>query len=705
VAAALAAWWVAPPAPRVPAFEAVRAGSRPSDLALLDRHGETVHEVRVDPTRRRLAWTPLAAVSPALVAAVIESEDRRFYDHGGVDPRALAAAAWQTVTGGPPRGGSTLTMQVGALADRELQRRGGPRTLGQKWRQVRLAWRLEARWTKAQILEAYLNLASFRGELEGVAAASALLFGKAPHGLTGAEAAALAALLRAPNAEPETVARRAARLAGARDAGAGMEAEAIRAAVTRALAAPRGGAPRVALAPHAAARLFRAAGAAGASRAALGPIRSTLDAGLQAAVTDTLRRHLLAIRDRHVQDGAVLVVDNATGEVLAYVGGSGELSSARYVDGVVARRQAGSALKPFLYGLALEQRLLTAATRLDDAPLELAVAGGLYRPRNYDEQFQGRVTVRTALASSLNVPAVRTLELAGAEVFVERLRRLGFDGVTESGSFYGPALALGSADVSLWELVSAYRTLASGGEWSPLTLTPREGSGPRRRVYTEAVAFLVSDILAGRESRSATFGLENPLATRFWTAVKTGTSKEMRDNWCVGSSRRYTVGVWVGNFSGAPMRDVSGITGAAPIWREVMAGLHRTVPSEPPPPPAGLVAAGAEWFLPGTEPAGGPEATVVAAAGAPRILNPVAGSVIALDPDIPPGRQRVVFELEGRGAPYRWRLDETDLGAATGAVLWEPVAGRHALFLVDAAGRAVESTRFEVRGPALATPE
>jgi penicillin-binding protein 1C len=706
VVVALAAWWMAPPAPRAPAFEAVRAGYRPSDLALLDRHGDPVHEVRVDPTRRRLAWTPLASVSPALTTAVVESEDRRFYRHGGVDPRALAAAAWQTVSGGPPRGGSTLTMQVAALADRELRRRGGARTLGQKWRQIRLAWRLEARWTKAQILEAYLNLASFRGELEGVAAASAMLFGKAPHGLTDAEAAVLAALLRAPNAEAATVARRAARLAGSRDAGAGTEPEAIRAAVARALAAPRGGGPRVALAPHAAARLLRAAGPAGAARAALGPVRSTLDATLQAAVAETLHRQLLAIRDRHVQDGAVLVVDNASGEVLAYVAGSGELSSARYVDGILARRQAGSALKPFLYGLALEERLLTAATRLDDAPLELAVAGGLYRPRNYDEQFQGRVSVRTALASSLNVPAVRTLELVGAEAFVERLRRLGFDGVTESGSFYGPALALGSADVSLWELVNAYRTLANAGEWSPLTLAPRDGPGPRRRVYSEAVAFLVSDILAGRESRSATFGLENPLATRFWTAVKTGTSKEMRDNWCVGSSRRYTVGVWVGNFSGAPMRDVSGITGAAPVWREVMAGLHRTVPSEPPAPAAGVVPAGAEWFLAGTEPAGVLETpAAVSVAAAPRILSPVAGSVIALDPDIPAARQRVIFELEGRGAPYRWRLDEADLGAATGAVLWEPVAGRHALSLVDAAGRVVESTRFEVRGPASAVSE
>jgi hypothetical protein len=295
------------------------------------------------------------------------------------------------------------------------------------------------------------------------------------------------------------------------------------------------------------------------------------------------------VRGRLFRIPPALSEDNATGEVLAYVGGSGELASARHVDGVRARRQAGSALKPFLYGLALEMRLVTPATVLEDAPLELAVTGGLYRPRNYDERFRGRVTARTALAASLNVPAVRVLGLVGGEPFAERLRQLGLGGLDEAADFYGPALALGAAEVSLWELVGAYRALARGGVWGPLTLLPRETAArpPERRVYPEPVAFLVGDILAGRESRSATFGLENALATRFWTAVKTGTSKEMRDNWCVGYSLRYTAGVWVGNFSGAPMHDVSGVTGAAPVWRELMAWLHRATPGRAPPrPPA-----------------------------------------------------------------------------------------------------------------------
>ena len=574
--------------------------------------------------------------------------------------------------------------------DRDLRRRGGTRTLAQKWRQIRLAWALEARDSKAQILEAYLNLVTFRGELQGPRAAAAVLFGKAPHGLTEAEAAVLAALLRAPNAEPEAVARRAERLRGA------ATPDDLHAAVRQALAAPRGGGPRIALAPHAAARLLPSAAATG------GPVRSTLDAGLQRVAADALARQLLALRDEHVRDGAVLVVDNPTGEVLAYLGGSGALSSARHVDGIRARRQAGSALKPFLYGLALDRRLLTPATALEDTPLDVPVPGGLYRPRNYDERFRGLVTVRTALASSLNVPAVRTLDLVGGDAFVQHLRRLGFDGLGEAADFYGPALALGSADVSLWELVQAYRTLASGGVWSPLTLTPGGPAGevPRRRVSSEAAAFLVSDILAGRENRSVTFGLENALATRFWSAVKTGTSKEMRDNWCVGYSRRYTVGVWVGNFSGAPMRDVSGVTGAAPVWREVMTWLHGSTPSAPPAPPAGVVAGPGGWLLAGTESPGGAAGPATAAAGHARILSPVAETMVALDPDIPPARQRIVFEMQGPGARLRWRLDGAVLGSADDPLAWAPVPGRHTLSLVDEADRTLDAVVFDVRGPA-----
>jgi penicillin-binding protein 1C len=620
----------------------------------------------------------------------------------------------QRLIGRPLRGASTISMQTASLLEaRDFPRQKIVRTgtsfslLSYKWRQIRHAWALERSWAKKEILEAYLNLAPFRGELEGITAASYLFFNKAPHGITEAEAIALAVMLRAPNAPVAALLQRARAFSAKRNLTAAREE--VAEAVTQTLHASMNAPVRIALAPHAARRLLADAQDA--------PVRSSLDRRVQRFVLEALRRHLLAVREQRVEDGAVLVVENASGEVLAYVGGSGDLSSAPYVDGVVARRQAGSTLKPFLYGLALEQRLLTSASLLEDTPLELAVSGGVYRPQNYDEQFKGLVSVRTALASSLNVPAVRTLSLVGADAFVQHLRALGFQGLAEAGDFYGPALALGSADVNLWELVNGYRTLANRGGWGPLRTTTEEGEnqkakikrqklGSEHRLYSAETAFLVSHILSDRESRGATFGLENSLATPFWSAVKTGTSKDMRDNWCVGYSRRFTVGVWVGNFSGAPMKNVSGVTGAAPIWAEVMEWLQRNLPQEAPEPPGGVIAQEVifpdetepprvEWFLRGSEPQ--PAAQQLAKEQG-RILTPTDGVILALDPDIPPARQRVIFTAARAPASTRWLLDGVEIGAASAPFLWEPIPGRHVLMLADERRTLIDQVAFAVRG-------
>jgi penicillin-binding protein 1C len=706
-----------------PTAAEVRARWVSSDALVLDREGRALNAVRVDHDGRRLEWTPLEEVSPALRSAVIASEDRRYESHAGVDVYALLGVIGRTVLGDSPRGASTITMQVAAMIDGALQRHGGPRTLWQKWRQMRWAWALERRWTKGEILETYLNLVSFRGELQGVAAASRLVFGKAPNGVTGAEAMVLAALVRAPNAGTDAVIRRAFRLRAATGA-AVADDEIIEA--TAQLTRTRTGADPAPLAPHLARRLLkpdrghcgppasRCDGAPPSGDDATGArtVSSTIDTATQRVATQALRQHLLALDGKRVRDGAVLVVENATGDVRAYVGGSGALSSGPYVDAVSARRQAGSTLKPFLYALAFERRLLTPASLIDDRPLDVPVFGGLYRPENYDRQFSGAVSARTALAASLNIPAVRVLAVVGADSFVAQLRDLGFAGLNRSGAYYGPALALGAADVSLEELVNAYRTLANHGRRSSLhffreTTTPSEspprGGGDERggvtRVYSSAAAFLTSAILADRESRSATFGLESPLSTRFWSAVKTGTSKSMRDNWCIGYSQRFTVGVWVGNLSGEPMRGVSGMSGAAPIWVEVMEWLHRGEESRPPSVPAGVVAAAsaerAEWFLAGTEPL---VTRIQPVQARERITAPAAGSVIAIDPDIPPTRQRVLLQADGVTGRSRWQLDGTDLGAATATTLWIPGAGTHQLALVTADGVVLDRVRFTVRG-------
>jgi penicillin-binding protein 1C len=332
------------------------------------------------------------------------------------------------------------------------------------------------------------------------------------------------------------------------------------------------------LAPHLARKLLGTSGER---------LRSSIDADLQAFARDALHRHLTALAHRNAEDGAVLVADNATGEILAWVGSSGELSEAPDVDGVTALRQAGSTLKPFLYGMAFARRDLTPASLIEDAPLTLATGNGLYAPQNYEPEHRGWISARTALAASLNVPAVKTLVRLGADEFQQGLRRFGFDSLTESGDWYGYSLALGSADVSLLALANAYRTLANAGRWSALRATP-DGkatpcrgdhcgafAGAPRQALAATASFLVGDILADRAARAGSFGLESWLATPYWSAAKTGTSKDMRDNWCAGYSRRYTVAVWVGNASGASMHEVSGIAGAAPVWRDVMDWLHR----------------------------------------------------------------------------------------------------------------------------------
>jgi penicillin-binding protein 1C len=308
------------------------------------------------------------------------------------------------------------------------------------------------------------------------------------------------------------------------------------------------------------------------------------------------------------------------------------------------------------------------------------------------------VTARTALASSLNVPAVKTLNLVGVEAALKVLGDAGFDKL-QSPDFYGPSLALGAADVSLWELANAYRCLANGGRWSPLRFAFGEFSHAARQVLSAEAAFIVSDILSDRESRSRTFGLESPLSTRFWTAVKTGTSKDMRDNWCVGFSDRYTVGVWAGNFSGEPMWNVSGVSGAAPVWVEIMNWLHRNGTSREPAPPSGLLAGSApgvrrEWFIRGTE---GAVLTGAAKTGC-RITYPAPGTMVALDPDIPSGDQKLFFEAQPEDRRFHWVLDGRALGDAGALLLWTPAPGKHALALVDASGQNVDSVTFEVRG-------
>ena len=741
----------------MPAFDEVREDFRPSDTLILSREGEVLQRLRTDATVRRGQWVPLADVSPALRQALVLSEDKRFFEHSGVDWRAASAAAWGNLWNQRTRGASTITMQLAGLLDGDWRQGPGGRTVVQKLGQTVAAQVLDRRWRKDQILEAYLNLVPFRSELVGIDALSRTLFGKAAHGLDDREAAVAAALVRAPNARPALVAQRACgvlrdmqastsalhrRAKGqAPAAGPTVDCDALEFFTTAALQRRAFDASE-GVAPHFARHLLRQRFKDGAVPPERVP--STLRAPLQRFAVQSLQQHLRELRGRNVEDGAVLVLDNATGAVLAWVGSSGALSQASEVDGVLALRQPGSTLKPFLYAQAIAEQRLTAASLVHDSPAQITTASGLYIPQNYDRQFKGWVSVRTALAASLNVPAVRALVMVTPDAFHRQLTAVGLP-LRESGDYFGYSLALGSPEVPLLHLTNAFRTLANGGRASAVAV-----AADAKPLFTPALdaraAFIVGDILSDGNARARTFGTDSVLATRFWSAVKTGTSKDMRDNWAVGWSERYTVGVWVGNASGAAMHDVSGTSGAAPIWAAVMGFLHAREPGPAPRPPVGLMrapvrfgpaplapagsppleAARDEWFVPGTQQAlfaidsiaysayaerargqkdqkssVGSATTASAATAATvittgaRITAPAPGTVVALDPDIPPARQRLHLRASGQG--LYWRMDGKPLGRGP-QVAWLPWPGRHVIQITDAAGTVLDEVRIEVRG-------
>jgi penicillin-binding protein 1C len=688
VAGAALDWRTAPP--EVPAFADLKGNWKSSEAWLYDRNGGLLDEVRIDFAMRRLAWTPIGTISPELRRDVVMAEDHRFASHGGVDWLALGGSLYNRTQGARSRGASTITMQAAAFLWPEIGRPGA-RGWFDKLRQIRAAWALEHRWTKDQILEAYLNLAPFRGETQGVGAAALALFGKSPDKLDRREAALLTALLRDPAAAPPVLAQRACRLLPATDC------PALGALADTAANAGRLHSLDPALAPHLAAHLLTAPGM---------KVTTTLDPAVQALAVNALRHQLQGLGPRRVRDGAVVVLDNNSGDVLAYVGGVGLGSTAASVDGASAPRQAGSTLKPHLYAQLIERKWLTAASILDDSPVQLDTASGLYVPRNYDNAFMGPVSARRALANSLNVPAVRALLLDGVQDFRDRLWDLGYDGLEGDGSYYGFSLALGSAEVTLLQQANAYRTLANLGMASPIRMRAGDPVQAPRQILDPGAAWIVGDVLSDASARASTFGVDSALRLPFWTAAKTGTSKAMRDNWCIGYSDRFTVAVWVGNLEGDPMRAISGTSGAAPVWRDVMLGLHRSQPGKQPVRPdsvqPGQVDFAAlrepprrEWFMPGTSQ--GTFGSAPDFARRPRIANPVSGAVYAFDPDIPAMRQSVGITITGETQNLSLTLDGKPFAPAQGSPQMPLIKGSHLLALTDETGRVMDRVRFSVR--------
>ncbi|WP_437496862.1 penicillin-binding protein 1C [Sorangium sp. So ce1099] len=632
LAAAVAPWLllavVAALTPLPPELRA--AEDHAVSTVLYDRHGTVLRELRAgDGARAR--WLPLAEAGDRIQRALLAAEDRRFSLHPGVDPIAIARAIGQLAAERRVvSGASTITQQLA----RTLVPR--PRTVRGKLGEMALALRIEASLSKREILEQYLNRVAFGPGLRGVEAASRFYFDKPTADLSLAEAAALASMPRGPalydprRGTGPLERRRNRVLDRMLAAGLAGEADVARARAEPIALAPRGSGLG---APHLVRAVLGGALDGGADPGAGGPgaaplrgrasaIALTIDRGLQREIEVLAQQTVRGLSDRDVGAAAVVVLENATGEILAYVG-SHDIDDAAglgHNDGVLALRQPGSALKPFVYELAMERLGFTAATVLPDVELSFPTPDGSYAPRNYDGRFHGPVRLRDALASSYNVPAVWTAAALGPERVLDRLRELGLRSLDGAPSRYGVAIALGDGEVRLLDLANAYATLARGGLYLPVRAVrawadaPRASSTPRgiedapaapgeggapvephaarasstprgARVLDAARARVIVDILADDKARLASFGEGSALDLQFPVAAKTGTSKGFRDNIAVGFTPDVTVAVWVGNFDGSPMGGISGITGAGPLFRDAMLAAARVRPPRPFDPP------------------------------------------------------------------------------------------------------------------------
>jgi penicillin-binding protein 1C len=536
-------------------------------LRFTDRNGILLQEVRCRDGRS--APIKLNGISPHFVRAIIAVEDRRFYEHSGVDWQAVARASASNLFKRHRRSGaSTITLQLAKMLE------PGPRTLRKKIDEVRLAYRLEAGMKKSEILEQYISRLPFGNQLYGVESASQSYFRKPASDLSLAQAAFLAAIPNAPSElNPYThfdlvKARQAFILERMNALGLIAPADQV-VALQEELDIQEPLRPRIA--PHFIQRLMPSV----PSHATI--VRTTLDAGLQKSVEQQAKEVLHELKGRVVTNAAVLVLNNHTGETLAYVGSADfdNVENEGQNDGVQALRQPGSALKPFIYGLALEQGM-TPATLLEDIEVHFSTPIGDFSPQNYSKQFHGPVRLREALANSLNVPAVRVTAGLGPEAVLARLRECGFASLTADAEHYGVGLALGDGEVSLYELTRAYMVLARGGSVIPIKETlsanqsRHESNQSKATVSNPEATYLITDILKDPYARATEFGSDSVLRMPFPCAIKTGTSRNYRDNWAVGYTRDYTVGVWVGNFNGVPMQQVAGVTGAGPLFRRVM---------------------------------------------------------------------------------------------------------------------------------------
>ncbi|MGM9992059.1 MAG: penicillin-binding protein 1C [Candidatus Bruticola sp.] len=571
-----AIWWIADPWPK----DCSLAAGKNSTL-IYDRSGRLLREVYLSGGGSG-RWVALEKVPQWVQEAVLTAEDRRFYHHCGVDPLAVGRSAFINLKAGRVvMGGSTISEQL-----TRMLMPSRPRNLKTKFIELSYSLRLSFHFSKKQILEAYLNRAYFGGQVYGIEAAAQRYFGRSVQTLSPAQGAFLAVLLRAPkelsaDSGFETAIKLQRRLLqDMKECGALSEVDLRSALAEKIELSPfseRFAAPHfcdyiVAQLPEGELRL-------------LTRLDTSLDLELQQYAERVLNYHLGCLTASNVSNGSVIVLDVPSGEILAMVGSRNYFeSSAGQNNGCLTRRQPGSSLKPFTYAASL-QNGFTAASILPDVPYLDSLLKDSFVPENYDRLFHGPVRLRRALACSYNIPAVYVLQKIGINSLLDLLHKVGLTELNKGASYYGLGLTLGGGEVSLLNLTNAYRTLARGGLYSPTTfyktncqldgrtIEPKDcavRNSSEQRVISADVCAVITDILADNSARAEAFGSRGPLNMPFYCAVKTGTSKGYRDNWCVGYNGRFVVGVWTGNFNSSPMLGVSGATGAAPIFRDIM---------------------------------------------------------------------------------------------------------------------------------------
>jgi len=701
-------------------------------ISLLDRNGIPLREARV--AERFSHELALEDMPRNVIDAVLAAEDKRFYSHHGIDWLAAGRAILAGLRHGRiVSGASTITQQLVKISERR------PRTLRAKIIESLTALRLEQSWSKDRILAAYLNRLDFGNLNIGLTAAADYYFGKPVSDLSDAEAAFLAGLPKNPRRLNPHVAAEAARrrqLTVLERMRANQKLDVAR--YDRAIAEALTLRPpqRRFRAPHFVEMVLQQLPDAPAAE-----VRTTLDFRLNEQVEKIVRDRLAQLREQNVRNAAAVVIDNATGDVIALVGSENYFEPGTgQVNGAWAQRSAGSALKPFTYLLALE-RGATPATMVADVRASFPAAGGFYRPENYNRRCYGPVRYRTALASSLNIPAVKVLVAAGGPAALhERLRECGLTSLNRPAEIYGLGLTLGNCEARLLEMTNAYASLARLGEYRPWRVLSTSTSSARRYSRPELV-WQIADILSDNSARTLAFGMNSALRFDYPVACKTGTSTDFRDNWTVGFTPEFSVGVWAGNFDGAPMREVSGVTGAGPILHAVFDYLHTNYGTSWYRTPPGIVertvhpltgklladgdargvrekfladrlpaaesatdydvaghvqlsAEYTDWFR-SAENSLRDRAVLAVAPDELLITSPLPGSIYVVDPDVP-SSSRIPLIANG-SAKVEWQSDSLTCRSEAGVDFALAAEGEHRLVVIDpATGRKAE-TRIRIR--------